>query len=113
MVTNPAIPPYVEQIPSGDWRIVGVRVSLESVITAYWEGQSPEAIRQSYPSLSAEQIYGVIAFYLHNRRELDAYLQTQTAIWEQLQRDSEVRNSDLLSRIRVARTAAGAVRKSV
>ena len=58
----------------GAYRINGTRVSLDSVVYAFLNGQSPESIVDSFPSLTLEQVYGAIAFYLANRAEIDIYL---------------------------------------
>ena len=55
-------------------RISDTRFSLDSVVSAFLNGQSPESIVDSFPSLNLEQIYGAIAFYLANRAEVDDYL---------------------------------------
>lgn len=65
---------YVCRTSEGGWRIVGSRVSLDSVVYAHREGRSPEAIADAFPSLSLEQIYGAIAFYLRHRAEIDQHL---------------------------------------
>lgn len=62
---------YIEQ-RKGGYYIAGTRVSLDSVVYAFREGDSPETIQQNFPSLSLEQIYGAIAFYLGHQREVDA-----------------------------------------
>lgn len=36
--------------------------------------QTPEAIAKRFPTLSLEQIYATILYYLHHREEIDAYL---------------------------------------
>jgi uncharacterized protein (DUF433 family) len=66
--------PYVEQ-HEGAYRVAGSRVSLDSLVYAFWDGKSPEAITQSFQTLTLEQVYGAIAFYLRHRAEIDAYLQ--------------------------------------
>jgi len=50
--------------PQGTWRIAGTRVSLDSVIHAFWEGATPEDICQDFPPLSLQQAYETIAYYL-------------------------------------------------
>lgn len=55
-------------------RIKGHRIGLEHVVERYYEGYSPEQIALDFPGLSLEQIYGVIAYYLHNQAEVDAYI---------------------------------------
>lgn len=65
---------YVEQKIKG-YTIVESRISLESVIFAFLDGLSPETIAaECYPTLSLEQVYGVITYYLSNRSEIDGYL---------------------------------------
>ena len=64
---------YVEQRDGGYW-VAGTRVSLDSVVYAFTEGQTAETIAQAFPVLSLEQTYGSIAFYLANRSAVDAYL---------------------------------------
>lgn len=64
---------YVERRDAGYW-IAGSRVSLDSIVYAFLDGQTAESIAQSFPVLSLEQVYGAIAFYLANQREVDADL---------------------------------------
>ena len=91
---------YVEKTPQGGWRITGTRVSLDSLVHAYWEGRTPEAIAVDFPTISLEQIHGAIAFYLGNRQEIDAYLSTQGTKWEALRIESETRQTEILQRLR-------------
>jgi uncharacterized protein (DUF433 family) len=99
---------YVFQTPEGGWRLSGSRVSLDSIVHAYWEGHSPEAIAEDFPTLSLEQVYGAIAFYLRHREEVDRYLAAQDARWEQVRNASEAANSTVLNRLRAARkTSSG------
>ena len=64
---------YVNQRDEGYW-VAGSRVSLNSIVYAFLDGQSAESIAQSFPVLTLEQVYGAIAFYLANRAEIDTYL---------------------------------------
>jgi hypothetical protein len=54
---------YVEQRDSG-YYVTGSRVSLASIVHQFQEASAPETIRQNFPTLSLEQVYGAIAFYL-------------------------------------------------
>ncbi|MFB6232153.1 MAG: DUF433 domain-containing protein [Salinibacter sp.] len=75
--------PYVEQDDTG-YRIVGTRVSLESVVYAFREGCSPETIAgECFPTLTLEQVYGAIAYYLAHRTDIDAYLERVEATREE------------------------------
>ncbi len=59
------------------YRITGTRVSLDSIVYAWQEGQSAETIAQSFQVLTLEQVYGAITFYLAHRDEIDRYLRRQ------------------------------------
>jgi uncharacterized protein (DUF433 family) len=99
---------YVEKVPDGGYRIVGSRVGLESVAFAYLDGQSPESIQDSFPSLSLEAIHGTIAFYLHHREEIDRYLQETAERYKEIRQKSEEQNAPLLARLRTERRNAAA-----
>src|SRR5215510_7889296 len=64
---------YVEQREEVYW-VAGTRVSLDSVVYAFLQGQTAESIAQSFPVLTLEQVYGAITFYLAHRAEIDTYL---------------------------------------
>lgn len=65
------VPAYVEQ-RDGGYYIAGTRVSLDSIVYAFRGGESAETIQQNFDSLTLEQVYGAIAFYLGNQIEIDA-----------------------------------------
>jgi len=64
---------YVERWGE-DYMVSGSRVSLASVVYAWKEGFSPESIRDEFPALHLEQVYGAITYYLAHQAEVDAYL---------------------------------------
>ena len=77
---------YVEK-RNGGYYVIGSRVSLESVIYPFLDGASPETIVDGFPTLSLEQVYGAITFYLANRAEIDAYLTETEKLWEEARRN--------------------------
>jgi uncharacterized protein (DUF433 family) len=56
----------------GGYYVADTRVSLDSIVYAFHEGESPETIQQKFPSLTPEEVYGAIAFYLGRQPEIDA-----------------------------------------
>jgi len=62
---------YIEQ-RNGGFYVAGTRVSLDSIVCSFKAGDSPETIRQNFSSLSLEQVYGAIAFYLAHEQEVGA-----------------------------------------
>jgi uncharacterized protein (DUF433 family) len=76
---------YVENI-DGVYRLTDTRVSLDSIVYAFWRGQTAESIAQSFPVLTLEQVYGALTFYLANKSEIDAYLETVEAEFEAMRK---------------------------
>ncbi|MEM8545634.1 MAG: DUF433 domain-containing protein [Cyanobacteria bacterium P01_H01_bin.119] len=72
---------YVEYRNEG-YFLSGSRVSLDSIIYGFRNGDSPESIAQAFPTLTLEQVYGAIAFYLANRNEVDVYLAEENAAFD-------------------------------
>lgn len=86
--------------PQGTWRVVDTRVSLDSVIHAFWNGASPEEICQDFPTLTLAQVYSVIAYYLTHRAQVDAYLNEQQRTANKIRQELENRHSDFLADLR-------------
>ncbi|MEA5503416.1 DUF433 domain-containing protein [Halotia wernerae UHCC 0503] len=99
--TPTLIKQYIEQRDQGYW-IEGTRVSLDSVVYAFLNGDSPESIVQNFSLLSLEQVYGAIAFYLANRELIDAYLKEGEAEFEKLQQLLREKNSLLYEKLKAA-----------
>lgn len=102
MTTAPTLAkPYIEQRDKGFW-IEETRISLDSVVYAFLNGESPESIAQNFPLLSLEQVYGAIAFYLANRELIDAYLKESEEEFEKLQQSCRERNPLLYQKLKAA-----------
>jgi uncharacterized protein (DUF433 family) len=91
---------YIER-RDGGYYVAGTRISLDSIVHSFNEGDSPEAIQEDFPLLKRSQIYGAIAFYLDHQVEIDKYLdeterefeasgipmaQANPGLWEKIQR---------------------------
>src|SRR5437588_5272945 len=97
---------YVRVDESGVLRVGDTRVMLDSVLAAFQQGHSPETIRQQYPALCLEQVYGSIAYYLAHRDEVDAYLARQHTVWQEFQARCEQQASPVVERLRGAGATA-------
>lgn len=58
----------------GTVRVGNSQVVLDIVIREFNNGAEPEAIARGYPTLDLADVYGVIAYYLRHRKEMDDYL---------------------------------------
>ncbi len=94
---------YVQKLEDGAYRITGTRVSLDSVVYAFLQGESPERIIESFPSITLNQVYGAITYYLENREEIDRYLEQSEVEYEKLTRELQVQNADLIAHLKKAR----------
>ena len=74
-------------------------MSLDSVVYAFRDGQSPESIQISFPALTLEQIYGAITFYLGHRRMIDEYLKEGEAKHEAMRKASREKDPELYERL--------------
>ncbi|MBR8827313.1 MAG: DUF433 domain-containing protein [Gomphosphaeria aponina SAG 52.96 = DSM 107014] len=58
-----------------DIRLKGTRVGIETILYDFIHRQrTPEQIAQSYRTITLEQVYATILYYLHNQEAVSAYL---------------------------------------
>ena len=62
--------PFVEQ-RNGSYYLTGSRVPFAHLVLEFQKGEQPESIRAHYPTLSLEQVYGAITFYLGSKIEVE------------------------------------------
>ena len=97
---------YITKLENGAYRIADTRVSLDSVVYAFWDGEMPETIVSHFPALQLEQVYGAIAFYLANRQEIDDYMRQGEIEFEKLSQEWGKKNESLYRKLEKARQAA-------
>ena len=67
---------YFDFLAADDIRVKGTRIGIETILYDHiHRSQSPEAIAERYPSLTLEQVYAAITYYLHNREAVNTYLE--------------------------------------
>jgi uncharacterized protein (DUF433 family) len=59
----------------GGYYVAGTRISLDSVVYCFNDGNAPEEIQKHFTLLDLPDIYGAIAFYLKHKEEIDEYLE--------------------------------------
>jgi hypothetical protein len=74
---------FIERRGEG-YYFIGSRVSLDSIVYQFLQGESPEGIVQAFPSLSLLQVYSGITFYLERRSEVDAWLRRSEAQFDEM-----------------------------
>ena len=96
---------YVEKV-EGVYRLAGTRVSLDSIVQAFWRGQTAESIAQSFSVLTLEQVYGALTFYLANKSEVDAYLEQAETEFEAMRQAAREQDPMFYQKLADARRRA-------
>jgi uncharacterized protein (DUF433 family) len=83
---------YFDFLAPDDIRVKGTRIGIETILYEHiHRGQPPEAIAARYPSLTLEQVYATITYYLHNLEAINAYLEDWLEhgrrMWEEQERN--------------------------
>jgi uncharacterized protein (DUF433 family) len=58
----------------GAIHVSGTRVTLETLIARYQQGESPETIHASFSTVPLHDVYAIIAYYLAHRHVVEAYM---------------------------------------
>jgi len=96
---------YVEK-REGNYFVKGSRVSLDSLVYGFLNGESPETIRDNFPSVTLEQVFGAIAFYLAHETEIDLYLRRKKEAFDEAHRLQARLPTDLRARLDQAKEKA-------
>ncbi len=67
---------YFNFLAEDDIRIKGTRIGIETVLYEYiHNGKTAEAIADRYHTVTLEQVYATILYYLQNKEKIGAYLE--------------------------------------
>ena len=89
----------------------GTRVNLELVVWGHKAGESPEEIQSRLPTIDLADIYVVIAYYLRNTEEVEAYLREIEEDWEQTKAEIDDRHPDRRERMKRIRARYAAMQQ--
>lgn len=95
---------YIEKREAG-YYLIGSRISLDTIVQAFLDGDSPETIRRSLPTLTLEQVYGSIVFYLAHREEVEASMTIDEEKLSALLQSYRDKNPALFRKLEEARRA--------
>lgn len=103
------LPEFLTYDAEGYIHVAGHRIGLQDLVYYYNEGQSAEALVETFPTLSLALIHKLIAFYLDYRGEVDTYI-ARCEVEMAQQRAATPNGPDLaeLRRRLAAKQAAGA-----
>ncbi|MBI4674355.1 MAG: DUF433 domain-containing protein [Chloroflexi bacterium] len=101
-----------EQVPLhydkyGAVRVIGSRVTLDTIVSFFEQGESPEEIVDGFPTLRRADVYAIVSYYLKNKTAVRAYLREREKRAKTLRKKVETRSNtrDLKKRLLARQTA--------
>jgi len=83
---------YFDFLAPDDIRVKGTRVGIESILYEYiYRQRSPEEIIKHFSTLSLDQIYATILYYLTNKEAVNRYIEDWLE-WSHQQRKAQELN---------------------
>ncbi|HLO48379.1 MAG TPA: DUF433 domain-containing protein [Kamptonema sp.] len=103
---------YFDFQRADDIRVKGTRIGIETILYDFiHRSRTPEEIAQSYPSLTLEQVYATILYYLHNQESVSKYLADWLEWSHQQRKAQELNPSPAILRLRKLKAEREAVQK--
>ena len=102
-----ADPLPLERDEYGTIRVGGTRLTLDTIIARYHQGNTPADIVAGFPTLSLADVHSILAYYLRHQAEVDAYLAERHRIGEEWRRkiESQPGYAEYRARLRALRDA--------
>ena len=73
--------------------VTGTRVALDSLVSAFQRGETPEEIARNYDAVSLGQVYQAIGFYLAHQAEMEGYLERRRDFRATVKREVEAQHN--------------------
>jgi uncharacterized protein (DUF433 family) len=100
---------YFDFLAEDDIRIKGHRIGIESILYEYvHRSRTAEEIAAHFPTLSLEDVYATILYYLRNKAAAESYLAVWLAHGEKMRAEQERNLPPQLASLREAATGYGA-----
>ena len=95
---------YFNFLAPNDIRIQGTRVGIESILYDYiFRARTPEEIEQSYSTVTLDQVYATILYYLRNKETVEKYITDWIEYGEEMRRQQEANLPPHILRLRELR----------
>lgn len=83
---------YFNFLRPDDIRLKGSRIGIETILYEYlFRARTAEEIANIYTSLTLEQVYATILYYLHNKEAVGKYI-TEWLEWGEKMQEEQRRN---------------------
>ncbi len=92
---------YFEFLAPDDIRIKDHRIGIETILYEYlFCARTPEEIQQTFPTLSLEEVYATILYYLHHKSAVSEYITNWLESSHQQRKAQELNPSPAILRLR-------------
>lgn len=92
---------FFEFLAPDDIRIKGHRIGIETVLHEYLHrGKCAEDIQSQFPTLTLEEVYATILYYLHNQEQVGRYVADWLEFSNQARRQAAANPSLAIQRLR-------------
>jgi uncharacterized protein (DUF433 family) len=89
----------------GAVRVIGSRVTLDTIVGYYEQGESPEEIADGFSTLQLADVYAIVGYYLKHKTAVRAYLREREKRANALRKKMQARSNprDLKKRLTARR----------
>jgi len=100
---------YFNFLAPNDIRLAGSRIGIETILYEYiYRARTPEEIAQTYPSITLEQVYATILYYLHNKETVSKYIAEWLEYCLKSEREQDENPPPFVVRLRKLKAERGA-----
>ncbi len=93
---------YFDYIAPYDIRIKGTRVGIESVLYEFiHREQSPETIVKMFLSVTLEQVYATVLYYLQNKDRIETYMTDWLTFGQRMREKQAKQPPPVVKRLRI------------
>ncbi len=85
---------------SGEVLVGNSRILLTTLLYCHQQGMTPEALAESFPSVSLADILGALGYYYRHKNELDAWLAERDREMDELRRQIEATQQPRLAQLK-------------
>ena len=105
---------YFDSVAPDDIRIRGHRLGIESILYEYlFRAQTPEEISRRFDTVTLEQVYAAILYYLHNEAAVREYMTNWLESARQAREEQALRSPEFVEKMRKLRAEARQSQASV
>lgn len=96
---------YFNFLSSEDIRLKDSRIDIETILYEYIDcGRYPEEIAQIYKTISLEQVYATILYYLQNKEAVSAYMRNWIEHGHRMRQEQRLNPPPISEKMRQIRT---------